>query len=121
MWAYWLLRRRPSRLLPPQRHRAVPWNGLQVFALAIAVILVCPGLAEFILRGTPLLQRLYGDNFFEMLDRKEVSAIARYQVWIGVVAFPLRLATIVALLRLCDARPYQLGWTGRHIGRDLLI
>jgi membrane protease YdiL (CAAX protease family) len=121
LWAYWLLRRRPSRLLPPQRHRAVPWNGVQVFLLAVATILLCPALADFLLRTTPLLQWLYGDDFFGMLERKEVYAVARYQVWLGVLAFPMRLAAIVAVLRLADARAYQLGWTGRHVGRDVLL
>jgi membrane protease YdiL (CAAX protease family) len=94
---------------------------LQVLVLALAVTWLCPALVQVILGDTPLLQRLYGGDFMEMLERKEAYAVARYQVWVGVLAFPLRLAAIVAFLFSSDARAYQVGWTSRHIGRDVLL
>lgn len=120
-WAYWLLRRRPSRLLPPPRRRAVPWEGLQVLALVFAVLFVCPTLVDVVLRATPFLPRLYGNDFFDALNRGDDAAKARYAVWSKVVTFPLQLAAVVALMKFCNARLYQLGLTGRRVGRDVLL
>ncbi len=108
-------------MLPPQRHRAVPWNGLQVLALVILVMWFCPTLAQLVLQATSLLQQLYGGDFSEMLKRNETYAVARYQVWIAVVAFPLQLAMIILFSLSTGARPYQIGWTGFHFGRDVLV
>jgi membrane protease YdiL (CAAX protease family) len=120
-WAYWLLRRRPCWLLPPQRRRAVPWQGAQVSALAFALLLLCPFLAQTVLVATPLLKHLYGSDFFEAVERREEYAVARFQVWTAVLAFPLSLAAVAAFMKLSGARPYQLGLAGRHVGRDAFL
>ncbi|HKI32054.1 MAG TPA: CPBP family intramembrane glutamic endopeptidase [Gemmataceae bacterium] len=119
-WVYWLLRPTHSRVLPPQRRRAVPWLGTQVLALAIAVLFLCPALAEGLLRGTPFLNWLYGPGFLDALERREEFASARYLVWVAVLAFPLRLVAIIALVKLSQAHWYQVGLSGQHVGRDVL-
>jgi membrane protease YdiL (CAAX protease family) len=93
---------------------------MQVLALAIVVLLFCQFLAESLLRVTPLLTWIYGPDFRIALEHKKEFASARFQVWVALVAFPLRLATIAALVKLSQAHWYQVGLMARPIGRDVL-
>src|SRR5262245_42373147 len=97
-WSYWLFRM-PSRILPPQRRRAVPWDGVQVFFVALTLVLFCPWLVRGLMDATSLLTHLYGQDFTAALQRNEKSAQARAMVWVAVLAFPLQAATVFALVR----------------------
>jgi membrane protease YdiL (CAAX protease family) len=72
-----------------------------------------------LLKHTPFLTWVYGNDFSEALARKEVYARARYDVWLAVLTFPLRLAAVAGLAAFSNARLYQLGLSGRRIGWDV--
>ena len=117
-WVYWLVRPAPSRILPPPRCRLVPWQGVQVLAVAFAVMLFWPTLADGALRASPFLSWVYGPEFNNALELKDSVAGARLSIWGAVVSFPLSLATILATVKLADGHLYQVGLTGRHSARS---
>ena len=100
---YWFLTRQP--LLPPQRHRAVPWTGGEVCLVA---------LIHFILLGIPA--------FFVVLPPGVAPAdwspeqrvdVLRQTAWMSAALAPVELAAILLLLQVVSGtRPYQLGLTG---------
>jgi membrane protease YdiL (CAAX protease family) len=121
IWTVWLVRSRPSQILPPQRRRAVPWHGIQLLALVFLVLFIIPSVVDAVLRYTPFLTLLYGNDFLAALNRKDTAAASRYAIWSAVLAFPLQLASVAALLKVSGGRAYQVGLTGRRWFRDVLL
>jgi membrane protease YdiL (CAAX protease family) len=89
-------------LLPPQRHRAVPWSGFEVL---VALLLVLGQL------WTVLITWVYGLKLAQM----------RPMLWVQNLAFPLTAGSIILLVRvLSGTRPYQLGLTTHRAVRNAL-
>src|SRR5262249_15298828 len=87
-----------ERLLPPQRCRAVPWSGYEILA-AVLIMVLWPLL---------ILQMLSAPGGAHPADPLLTS-------WAILIAFPLEVATILALFwRASGTRPYQLGLTGHR-------
>src|SRR5208282_348920 len=87
------------RLLPPQRVRAVPWSGLDVW-FAFGVQLVVTWLVVEILERSGFFRALY--------DRDLPFDDSRAKLWVSVLAMPLQILAILGELRvLRHARFYQ--------------
>jgi len=109
---WWLLPRSRRRLFFPQRVRAVPWRGMDVF-FAFGVQLILPALMLGVLESTGFFRRLYGHDV--------PPEDARASLWAMVLALPLMILTILGELFVSrDARPYQLGLTTRHAGSNVI-
>jgi membrane protease YdiL (CAAX protease family) len=126
LWALWLLRSRAaSGLLPHQRRRFIPWTGQQLAAVVLLILLVWPSLVEWALTQSGLLSRLYGPDFLPALQSKDPQlhkqALVRLVTWREVVSWPLKMATLLALLPLNGAHLYQLGLSGRRLGRNVIV
>lgn len=81
--ALWLL----WRLLPAQRHRAVPWSGAEVF---LAVLFL-----------SPILPAVFVDL---------VSRLGLYPLWGVVCTLPVQVGVVLVCFRkLSGTLPYQLG------------
>lgn len=130
--AYWLTSRCAGPLLPPQRNRAVPWNGVAVIGAwiiyAFAPALVADGLVSV---AHPLFRSLYGPEFPNQV-RNVGGAVPRelhleaqrrlHLFWAAPLACPWVVIGVLYLLRqVSDARAYQLGWTTHRWGRNLLL
>jgi membrane protease YdiL (CAAX protease family) len=125
VWAFHPALRR--RLLPPQRHRAVPWTVLEVVAAFLLVITgFWPQVVHQLLDHSHFFARLYGPEFVEALKRPadtEAAQMAhtRESLWLQVLSFPLAALTIPLLFRaVSGTRPYQLGLTTHRAGRNVL-
>jgi membrane protease YdiL (CAAX protease family) len=82
------------RLLPPQRYRAVPWRGMEVFFAFLACI-VWPPLIESLVQETGLRPQL--PETFALLYRP-------------LLALPLQVGTVLWVFwRVSGTLPYQLG------------
>lgn len=91
----------PRRLLRHQRTRAIPWGGWEVAAVFFLCLLFWPSLAR------------------SLLDPSQTPA--QRMLWMSVIAFPFQIATIFVLLGLlCNARPYQFGFSRGTIIRQIL-
>jgi len=103
---WWLLPRGRRRLLAPQRVRAVPWSGLDVW-FAFGVQGLTPWALLGLLEATGFVRALYGQH---------VSPDdSRSTLWTAVLATPLQIVIILAELRWrCHARAYQLGLTTKN-------
>jgi membrane protease YdiL (CAAX protease family) len=113
-------------VLPPQRHRVVPWTAFEVLAA------LCLGVIPFwalVLNGflTPLgfWQRLYGPDFVSEVHADSGSAHelaqVRAELWLQDLSFPLTALSIVAVLHVVSGtRPYQLGLTMVRVGRNVV-
>ncbi len=110
-----------SRVLPPLRRRFVPWQGMQILGLLVAVMILWPGVMAWLLNATSLLSWVYGPGFNEALERREELAVARLNVWAAVLSCPLSLATILAMVKASGGHPYQVGLTGSRIGSDVIV
>jgi membrane protease YdiL (CAAX protease family) len=116
------------RLLPPQRRRAVPWSGFEIF---FAILLVLgqfwPAVLGQVLTGIGFFTHVYGPDFAAQLGPEAPShvrelALLREAVWLKVLAFPLTFLSVLLLLRLAsDTRPYQLGLTAQGLVRNALL
>jgi membrane protease YdiL (CAAX protease family) len=114
---------RTGRLLPPQRHRAVPWTGLEVcFALVAPQIL--GWLTAVVLVQSGFLDELYGTDFQSLKSGVSEDALRqvdadRLNLWTSAVLFPLQVGATLLFFRLVSkTRPYHLGLTSQHPGRD---
>jgi membrane protease YdiL (CAAX protease family) len=91
-----------SWLLPPQRHRAVPWGGAEVFFVGSLALLFIPATVAALLA--------------------ELGWGSSARLAAPVFAAPLQVAALVGLTRLSSgALPYQLGLTAHRLGRNLLL
>src|SRR5689334_2807107 len=82
----------PRRLLLPQRGRAVPWIGLEVFAVFVVSFLV-PVLVISVLLESGVLKLLYGPDTVARLKASGDSgpareALSRVSLLTGVLSFP---------------------------------
>lgn len=120
---YWRWRRGGS-LLPPQRHRVVPWSGWEVLATWFVYWLAIQ-IAFTILSSTGILTHVYGPDFLALLrgDSSEAQlAKNRLAVWATVVAFPLQLVGIAYVLNtVSGTRPYQFGLTWHRFGANIQV
>ncbi len=117
------------RLFPPQRYRAVPWNGWTILALVFVSMLVQSWTAGALgaFTNSEFFKQRYGPEFHQQLLGKTSSeaktlAQARLSLWAATLAFGPQLAAALAVLFFFgNARPYQFGWTGQRLGRNLLL
>jgi membrane protease YdiL (CAAX protease family) len=92
VWLFW-------RLLPPQRHRAVPWSGREVLLATLFL--------------SPILTAL----FLEMMQWGGI-----FPLWGIVCAFPFQLAIVLVVFeKLSGTSPYQLGLSGRGALRNVVL
>jgi membrane protease YdiL (CAAX protease family) len=117
-WLRWVVRRPPSWLLPPQRHRLVPWQGSQVWAFFLAARYIIPLSVAALLTFTHALSRVYGPEF---LSRGEELDQSRLSIWATALAAPLSVALLLALMKLDGAHAYQAGITGHRLAQDILL
>ncbi len=113
----------PGRLFPPQRRRRAPWTEPEIFAAWLSrwfwAVLVSAAL-----RAAGFFVWMYGPDFdpTEGSAQEKELATVRFNLWLSAFAFPFAAASIVILLRVFSGtRPYQLGLTGRHAGRCVLL
>jgi membrane protease YdiL (CAAX protease family) len=101
-------------LLPRQRLRAVPWEGIDLLAIFILVFRCWPIPFLELLKATGFFNWLYGPEFKlpgaeakqDSVDLNSIRAV----VWAGFFAAPVQIATIPVFLRVVrGVRPYQLG------------
>jgi membrane protease YdiL (CAAX protease family) len=111
-----------GRLLPPQRHRAVPWTGLEIcFALLVPQVLAAVIAALLVNSGA--LDSIYGTDFQALVQHgphglRQV-ALDRLSLWTGALTLPLEIAAIIIFFRWFSmTRPYHLGLASSHAGRD---
>jgi membrane protease YdiL (CAAX protease family) len=114
------------RLLPPQRSRAVPWIGLEVFAVFLVSFLLSGFVFQLFLESG-VLKLLYGPDTVARLRATDDTgaardALDRVNLLVSVVSFPLQVAGILGLLRLASGTlPYQLGLTLHRAWRNVLL
>lgn len=107
-----------GKLLPPQRYRAVPWSGVEVFAVA-CIFLLFPALFHNLLEATGFYEWYYGPHF--MMDTSE-TAMLRRSLWAGTFVFPFQVAAILFVLRFpSGTRLYQLGLTCQRGATNVLL
>jgi membrane protease YdiL (CAAX protease family) len=112
-------------LLPPQRHRAVPWTGFELlFALLLAR--VWPQILLGLLVHTGVFAWLYGPDFVAALRSVDPDtlgpALERATPWLTDLSVVSVILSVVVVLRAgSDTRPYQLGLTLHRAGRNLLL
>jgi membrane protease YdiL (CAAX protease family) len=105
-----------GRPLPPQRHRAVPWNGVDI-CLAVLLYLFVPYCLGRLLLSSGILDWVYGIDFTRAIhlpngapDRR--FAATRLNLWSEALALPVLGAGIPLVFHvLGGTRPYQLGLT----------
>jgi membrane protease YdiL (CAAX protease family) len=113
-----------GRLLPPQRHRAVPWTGLEIcFALLVPQVLAA--VISALLMSSGPLDSIYGTDFQALVrhgpDALRQVALDRLSLWTGALALPLEVVAIFMFFRwFSKTRPYHLGLASSHAGRDAL-
>lgn len=111
------------RFLPPQRQRLAPWTGAEVFlAFALTQIVLLLFVYETLVAVDffPWLQE-HGYLPADDGDGTEILSLMK-QLWVNSLAMPLQVATIVLLFRgISRTRPYQLGLTTSHFGRNAFI
>jgi membrane protease YdiL (CAAX protease family) len=117
----------------------VPWTGPEVLLALCLVYVAWPATFSLLLQGAGLYRWVYGPDpvarktsavgvaagitaaraaepVFQRLDSY------RKGLWLTNVAFPFEALTIPVLLySLSGTRPYQLGLTGRRLGRNLFV
>src|SRR5438128_1727958 len=109
-------------LLPPQRHRAVPWGGYEVVLAFIAYQFFWQSFFLWLLTQVHFYGWLYGSDFLlrdPALPGQGLSPAdqSRQFFWACAFAFPFQLASIPLLLRRTSgARLYQLGLTTHRLG-----
>lgn len=100
----------PTRLLPLQRLRAVPWGGREVI-LVFLVTLTIPGMVQDFLQQLGFYQAVYGGD----------PGNERRALWAPVLGLPLVLALTFLLLHLtCGTRSDHLGWTRTRLRANLV-
>jgi membrane protease YdiL (CAAX protease family) len=122
----WFFVARTRRLLPPQRHRAVPWGGMEILAAFFLSSLVVPVFVDQALVSSRFYQHIYGPDFpldARMTDKDADRrlAVVRRDLWIAAVSFPFELGAIVLVLRArSDTRLYQLGLTRHRLAENVV-
>jgi membrane protease YdiL (CAAX protease family) len=135
-----ILRKDGRRLLPPQRHRAVPWGGLQVAAavflgylfplIAVSLLLTKSGFFSWYYgpesslasdeQGPGTVKKSSTESTAADTDRK--LALVRESLWAEAFAFPYQLVTILLLWLQGDITGlYQLGLSGHHWRQDVVV
>jgi membrane protease YdiL (CAAX protease family) len=118
--------RQGPQLLPPQRHRAVPWSGPEVCLVVLTYYFVVRLIAYGLLQSQ-ILDAIYGVDFQSALGEAVAGAArngdaaaraardaasARLVFWAQGLALPIQAAAILLLLHsMSGTRPYQLGLT----------
>jgi membrane protease YdiL (CAAX protease family) len=108
---YFGVRGRP--LIPPQRHRSVPWNGVQICLTAFSVLILAPvvGFAWI----SAFVSSPGGHGADSLLE-------VRRELWAQLVAFPLQIASIFLIcLSLPGGRLYQFGLTSSDLARWFVL
>jgi membrane protease YdiL (CAAX protease family) len=124
---WWYLRKRSRRPLPPQRHLAVPWGGLQVGAVAFLGYLFPLLVVPELLTRSGFFSWYYGPGFAlptgpADTDLDHRLALARQGLWVEAFAFPYQLSMMLFLwLRAGGTRLYQLGLTGHRLARNVVV
>lgn len=118
----------PRYLLPPQRHRAVPWSGYEVVLALLGGLLFWPVVVRLLLDETSFLTHLYGPGFIQDLKAepadsdRHVASEARIGIWSTALALPLQvLYILIIFFRESGTRPYHLGLTRHRLGRNVLL
>jgi membrane protease YdiL (CAAX protease family) len=103
--------------LPPQRHRAVPWRGAEVFAV-FALSVFVPALVQEALQAVHFFPWTYGPDFNA---NKELIG-PRQNIWVHTFGFPLTVASVLLVLFFVSGtRPYQIGIHTHRLGRNILV
>src|SRR5262249_3050721 len=122
----WLYHRRQP-LFPPQRYRAVPWNGLELILLLFLVFVAIRPLVQAILDRSGFFTWLYGaeirmPDVAEGPGKADPLPLARVGIWSAAFATPLQILCIPVLLRVSSGtRPYQLGLTTHRWRRNVIL
>src|SRR4051812_6222337 len=96
LWLWFGSPRSQRWRLPPQRQRLIPWSGLELI-LALLIYYFLPSLFSAALGASP-----------DPTGSINIQLVA----WARILAAPLQLIGLIALVRLsCDAQLYQLGFT----------
>ncbi len=115
----------PRRLLwGPWRRRAVPWSGWEVLLAFLLAQLLWPALVAMFLGGIGFFGWVYGPDFQAAFVERRLTGVdvLRVNFWATDLALPLSVASILALFHaLSGTRPYQLGLSPAHFGRNLLL
>jgi membrane protease YdiL (CAAX protease family) len=112
------------RLLPPLRSRAIPWSAAEIFLAYLLFRAVIPLIVHWQLDVTGFFDRLYGPDFRASLAgdkgvEARQTAFTWVALWVSTLALPLEVASILVLLRgSSGTRPYQLGLTMSHAGKN---
>lgn len=115
------------RLLPPQRLRAVPWSGVEVWIALLLVLMVWRILVHRFLLRSGFFTAVYGPDFplevpAEGAGAVDPIAMARRMLWVTALAFPLEVSSVLCLLALGSrTQMYQLGLTSARLGRNVLL
>src|SRR5579884_3068546 len=125
--AWWVARRSggPS-LFPPQRSRAVPWSGFEVFVVYFLYYFFWVFALNSLLEASGFLTWLYHTPApaltTENLENPAIRlALNRRMLWAEALAVPFNLATALMFpARMCGTRPYQLGLTRWRCGLTLV-
>jgi membrane protease YdiL (CAAX protease family) len=136
---WFVLRKQARPVLPPQRHRAVPWGGLQVAGVVFLGFLFPLVVGGLLLTEAGFFSWYYGPEFSKAIDPRAADtdkklptdpaadtdrklALARESLWAEAFAFPYQLATILFLwLKADGTRLYQLGLGGRQWRQDVVV
>lgn len=115
-----VLRRRPkmwAELLPPQRERAVPWNGVDILFMIVLVYMMLPGIAFAMLEQVHFFEYYYGVSALD----KDAPRL-RMELWFEAVAFPMQLWLFFTLLRIRGRLlPYQIGLTRYRLPENVIV
>jgi membrane protease YdiL (CAAX protease family) len=125
LWVF--LAWRGRRLLPRQRHRAVPWSGIETLCACFLVFLAIPSIIFWVLRRTDFYTWMYGRAFpvpdlSKPMENVSDLTHTRWNLWVALFAFPLQVAAVPSLLWLASkTRPYQLGLTAHRFAENAAL
>jgi membrane protease YdiL (CAAX protease family) len=104
-------------LLPPQRERAVTWDGFDILFIAILVYILLPGIGMEVLDQAGLYRWYYG-----VALRDANAPLMRMVSWSRALIFPLQLLLVVSLLRSRGRLElYQLGLSGHRLFENVVL
>jgi membrane protease YdiL (CAAX protease family) len=104
-------------LLPPQRDRAIAWDGIDIIFLFFMVYALIPSLTISFLEDSGFNRWYFG------ISRMDKGApLERMNLWALSLAFPLRILVFYVLLRARGRlEPYQLGLTRTRLPQNILV
>jgi len=119
LWAWWPPARR--WLWPPQRRRAVPWQGTDVL-LAIAVHIFFPLMVLAVLINSGFFPWLYGTPAPPTTPKTLTEHLTEQQkLWVPALALFLQVPAVLVFFRLTrNVRPYQLGLTTHRLAANVV-